>query len=284
MLFTIAMLALLMLALVLHELGHAFAMRERGVRVRRISLLGWGGPKVRLPIKTQWLPETEWVIHPLLPLGAYVMPDSEDMAKLSQRDSNYISGMGPLANFLFALLLLGIAAVIAPGWFSTQMGASHAAGIPLIVTVIAFATAVLWVFRGFFCRVLLLPIGVLTFALLVLGIFAMTSAERMSMLAEFGFLGAWSREFYKWSFEIANYGIREAASYTLVWSAIAVSLALGIINLMPIWPLDGGHMMHHCVPAMSRWCYRVLSLFLFIPILAIGVWNDVLLVGRLLWT
>jgi len=62
---------------IVHELGHAFGMRQYGVRVVRISLFGFPGigfisvpVTIRLPIRAKWLPDTEWVIYPLLPLGA----------------------------------------------------------------------------------------------------------------------------------------------------------------------------------------------------------------------
>src|SRR5215217_353379 len=176
MLFTIAMLILLLFALLLHELGHAFAMRECGVGVLHISVLGWGGPSLRLPFKSKWLPDAEWVIHPLLPIGAYVASDAAEMERLSRADSNYISGMGPLANFIFALVLLALSVVIAPEWLRQQIGTSNYSGVPATLVVIALAIAILWWLRRFFCRFLLLPIGSLTFGLVLIVMVSMTSA------------------------------------------------------------------------------------------------------------
>src|SRR5262245_49613787 len=133
MLFTVGMLALLELSVIVHELGHAFAMRQCGVRVVRISLFGFPSVgfisvpvTIRLPIRVQWLAETEWVVHPLLPLGAYVEPHEQDAARVSRAEDLYISGMGALANFIFGLALIALAAGVAPEWFVTRGTAASA--------------------------------------------------------------------------------------------------------------------------------------------------------------
>lgn len=102
-------------------------MRQCGVRVVRISLFGFPSlgfvrvpGTIRLPIRTQWLPDTEWVIHPLLPLGAYVEPNEQDAACVSRVQDLYISGMGALANFIFGLVLIALTASVAPEWFVAQ--------------------------------------------------------------------------------------------------------------------------------------------------------------------
>ena len=195
MLFTIGLLALFELSIVVHELGHAFAMRQCGVRVVRISLFGFPGLgfvsvplTIRLPIRSQWLPETEWVIHPLLPLGAYVMPHADDVARLSRTEDLYISGMGPLTNLIFGLGLIALTVGIAPEWFVTKGTATSVALYTGLLIGIVAAMWALWRFRLFFCRRLLLAVGIVFLVLMAVTITFMSHAERMEMLAGFGFL------------------------------------------------------------------------------------------------
>jgi hypothetical protein len=159
MLFTIGIMALLELSIIVHELGHAFAMRQCGVRVVRISLFGFPSlgfisvpVTIRLPIRVRWLPDTEWVIHPLLPLGAYVMPNEQDAARMSRAQDMYISGMGPLTNFIFGLALIGLTVGIVPEWFVTPGSVASALLYSGLLIGIVAAMGVLWRYRLFFCR------------------------------------------------------------------------------------------------------------------------------------
>lgn len=289
MLFTIGLLALFELSVIVHELGHAFAMRQCGVRVRRISLFGFPGlgfvsvpVTIRLPIRSRWLPDTEWVIHPLLPLGAYVMPHEDDMARLSRTDDLYISGMGPLTNFIFGLGLVGLTLGVAPEWFVTKGSVTSVVLYTGLLIGIVAAMGVLWRYRRFFCRRLLLAAGIVFLVLVVVIVTFMSHAERMEMLAGFGFLVG-IKEVYVWSQALADYGLRDVIAYTLVMSGY-LSIALGLFNLMPLLPLDGGHMMNHYVPGVLRKPYLAASVALIYPLLVLSLWNDAVLVTRLLWT
>jgi membrane-associated protease RseP (regulator of RpoE activity) len=283
MLFTIGIMALLVLSVIVHELGHAFAMRQCGVRVVRISLFGFPGLgfTIRLPIRTQWLPDTEWVIHPLLPLGAYVMPDEQDAARVSRAQDLYISGMGPLTNFIFGLALIGLTAGIAPEWFVTRGDVASVLLYTALLTSIVAAMWVLWRCRLFFCRRLLLAVAVVCLVLMVLIVTSMAQAERMQMLAGFGFLTS-IRDVYIWSQALTNYGVKDIVAYTLITSG-GLSIALGAFNLIPLLPLDGGRMMNHFVPGVLRKPYLAVSIGLLFPLLVVSLWNDAVLVTGLLW-
>jgi membrane-associated protease RseP (regulator of RpoE activity) len=288
MLFTIGILVLLELSLVVHELGHAFAMRQCGVRILRISLFGFPGLSfisvpvtIRLPIRARWLPDTEWVIHPLLPLGAYVMPHEEDAARVSRAQDLYISGMGALTNFIFGLALIGLTAGVAPEWFVSPDSAASMVLYAGLLIIIAAAMWLLWRYRVFFCRRLLLAVGIVSLVLVVLMIVTMTQAERMEMLADFGFLVS-IKEFYVWSQEFANTGVKDTIAYTLVISG-GLSIGLGALNLMPLLPLDGGHMMNHYMPRVLRTPYSAVSVVLVYPLLVLSLWNDAMLVKNLFW-
>jgi membrane-associated protease RseP (regulator of RpoE activity) len=282
MLFTIGILALFELSIIVHELGHAFAMRQCGVRVVRISLFGFPGlGTVSLPIRTRWLPDTAWVIHPLLPLGAYVVPHAEDTARVSRAEDLYISGMGALTNFIFGLALIALTVGIAPEWFVTRGTATSALLYAGLLTGIVAAMWVLWRYRRFFCRRLLLAVGIVVLVLMVVLVTFMTHAERMELLAAFGFLTA-IKDIYIWSQALTSYGVKDIIAYTLAMSG-GTSIALGALNLMPLLPLDGGRMMNHYVPRALRTPYLAISVGLVCPLLVISLWNDAVLVLRLLW-
>ena len=288
MLFTIGMLALFGLSIIVHELGHAFAMRECGVRVVRISLFGFPSlgfisvpVTIRLPIRARWLPDTEWVIHPLLPLGAYVMANEEDAARVSRAQDMYISGMGPLVNFIFGLALIGLTVGIAPEWFVKRGGAGPVLFYAGLLSAIVAAMWVLWRYRVFFCRRLLLAIGIVSLVLVAVAVAFMSQADRMQLLAGFGFLTS-IKDIYEWSQAYASYGVKDTIAYTLAIAG-GLSIALGAFNLIPLLPLDGGHMMHHYMPRILRTPYSAISVVLVYPLLVLSLWNDALLVTRLVW-
>ena len=288
MLFTIGILALLELSIIVHELGHAFAMRQCGVRVVRISLFGFPSlgfisvpVTIRLPIRAQWLPDTEWVIHPLLPLGAYVVPHEQDAARVSRAQDFYISGMGALTNFIFGLALIGLTVGIAPEWFVTRGDTTSVLLYTGLLLGIVAAMGTLWRYRLFFCRRLLLAVGIVSLVLMVAIVTFMTNAERMELLAGFGFLTG-IKDIYNWSQALTNHGVKDIVAYTLLMSG-GLSIGLGAFNLIPLLPLDGGHMMNHYVPGVLRKPYLAISVGLVYPLLVISLWNDAVLVTRLFW-
>jgi membrane-associated protease RseP (regulator of RpoE activity) len=127
----------------------------------------------------------------------------------------------------------------------------------------------------------LLAVGIVSLVLMVAVIAAMTRAEQMEMLATFGFLTS-IKELYVWSQTLTDYGVKDIIVYTLLTSG-GLSILLGVFNLMPLMPLDGGHMMNHFVPGVLRKPYVALSVALVYPMLVISLWNDAVLVKHLLW-
>jgi membrane-associated protease RseP (regulator of RpoE activity) len=128
---------------------------------------------------------------------------------------------------------------------------------------------------------LLLAVGIVSLVLMVVIVTVMTHAERMELLAGFGFLTS-IKYIYIWSQALTSYGVKDVIAYTLVMSG-GLSIALGAFNLIPLLPLDGGHMMNHYVPSVLRTPYLAISIGLVYPLLVIWLWNDAVLVTRLLW-
>ena len=130
MLTAVVFLAILMSAVLVHELAHFLAARSVGVPVRAFSV--GIGPTL---LKRRWR-GTEWRLS-LLPLGGYVdLPGmsadvgedgslraaTEGMARLSFAPKAWILSAGVIANYLLATLLLASAVVLAPGFREVVSG------------------------------------------------------------------------------------------------------------------------------------------------------------------
>ncbi len=124
MLTAIVFLAILMTAVIVHELAHYLAARSVGVPVRAFSV--GMGPVIW---RRRWS-GTEWRLS-ALPLGGYVdLPGmaasadddgtlrapTEGMARLRLGPKAWVLSAGVLANYLLGTLLLAGAVVLAPGY------------------------------------------------------------------------------------------------------------------------------------------------------------------------
>lgn len=109
----------------------------------------------------------------------------------------------------------------------------------------------------------------------------MSNADRMELLTGFGLLVS-IKDVYIWSQALADYGVKEIIAYALLMSAY-LSIGLGAFNLMPLLPLDGGHMMNHYVPDVLQKPYLAVSAVLIYPLIVISLWNDAVLVAKLFW-
>ena len=124
MLTALVFLAILMTAVLVHELAHYLAARSVGVHVRAFSV--GMGPVV---FKRHWR-GTEWRLS-LLPLGGYVdlpgmassvdeqgrlQSPTEGMARLRLPQKAWVLSAGVIANYILGTLLLASAGVLAPGF------------------------------------------------------------------------------------------------------------------------------------------------------------------------
>ncbi len=256
MLFTFFVIMLVMVSISVHELGHAFAMRECGVRVERISLIGVPGlGTFRIPVRLSQFPGTEWVIHPFV-IGAYVMANEDDMEKASARDRVFISAAGPLANIAFAFVLAGCAtaAVLTEVLSGSLLGAVVGA---LVLCGPLFAVGWLaWRFRRFLARYAVPCIVVLALALFLRGI-------RSSVLTPYG-----TSDFVR-DIHVHSQAVQGSTEGFGLYFALAIgailSAGLGILNLIPLIPLDGGQIVREYLPARWKDAYSLLTF----PIVAI---------------
>ena len=125
----LAFIATIVIVVGVHEYGHYWAARSFGIRVLRFSI-GFGRPIFKRVDKDG----TEWRIGPI-PLGGYVqMVDSpEDAKEMGLRPEESLEGIprykrawvifaGPLANFVLAVLLYYVIALIGESGLRARIG------------------------------------------------------------------------------------------------------------------------------------------------------------------
>ncbi|HUZ92558.1 MAG TPA: site-2 protease family protein [Candidatus Paceibacterota bacterium] len=207
--------ALVLISVVLHELGHAFAMRSKGIDIEAIGL--GLGPAIATfgPFRCRFGSATTFSLR-LLPIGAYVKPSGEgqrEFKNLSYSDKAHILGAGVLANCGFAFLLVMLLDFTHPRLFSNAF-------MLKLALVSGVGTILLRFGRKF-----IVPLA--GCALLGETVFAMITAGPKGAVMGPVALG---------SFVAQNaLGLPQA-----VLIAAVISLALCLTNMLPIWPFDGG--------------------------------------------
>lgn len=244
MILTVSIVLLIFASVAVHELGHAVAMRRLGVQVDTVSLLGFPGlGTVELPIKHSLFPGTRWVLHPLI-LGAYVKPDEEDIKRLSSREKDIIAGAGPLANVCFSIVLLALAAATfgvakilsGVGTRALALQVALAAGTLGVVVLSWMLAWFLWRCREFVTAYLLLPLGFVFLAYFAYGFVTRYGLYGVGSMTET------TQILHQGSAKMADKPVLVQVGYAALMSAV-VSMMLGLGNLMPLMPLDGGHML-----------------------------------------
>lgn len=210
---------LVFLTLLAHELGHAFAMRSRGIQIKRIGI---GIPIPGIPKYTlkKLFPGAEVSVSPLV-IAAFVKPTREAkviLDALPHRDSALINGSGVLANVFFALLIFSI-------WAMSNIGADMGLmKIFLFYSVVLLLSTGLWIWRDFFCRYVLPILGLL----FMIGIGYILLTGKGEIIGPIGI-------------------VQEATKMKGIWEYIAyagdVSFGFALINCLPIFPMDGGRIL-----------------------------------------
>jgi membrane-associated protease RseP (regulator of RpoE activity) len=230
------------LAVSLHEIGHAVPMHHRGIEIEKMGIGISIWPTVTLRHKRISFPV---VFSPWL-LAAYVMPSSAGNAHqqtLSYRDQAICYGGGPLANIVSSLGAFAGAVSVAmienPAWRSV-------AGISILM-LMAYAC---WKFRYFITQYVFLVLCILMLVFFV-SILASSGDDKTAWGEFFDSLGTLSGV-------LKAYGV--------------ISLALGLINLSPIIPLDGGRIVNAGLQALSweraQSVFRIIS-FLVFPVFVV---------------
>lgn len=216
MLFVI-FLVLLLLALASHELSHGIAMRRNGIKVPEAGL---GFPIPHLPsLKIRISPTLTFYIHPFL-LGAYVKPSNEeDIEILPYSAKTDIYAAGVIANFILGFILLALSLIWAMAIGLELLILNQ----PITLAVSIILPILLWFGRRIFSRYLFPFLG---FPLV--GYLAWSIATHGIGQTVMGPVGA-----VQIALKLSN------LPEILLWGG-AISIGLGLVNLMPIVPLDGG--------------------------------------------
>ncbi|HSE34949.1 MAG TPA: M50 family metallopeptidase [Candidatus Paceibacterota bacterium] len=229
----------LLLAMVLHELGHALEMRAAGIRIER---LGIGVPlPPRILIRSNCLrrffgARFRIMLSPWL-LGAFVKPYGDqgiETMGISRRSELAIYGAGPIANIALMFLFSGVSLLLLydPASYvqTTYFFRIALEGYVWIIALGFFAAALAtWWFRRWISTYLLLPLGLAMLAFTISVFANMTFSEATQSSGGIVLIS-----------EIASES--QTIAGAVRFGAI-INFALGAMNLLPILPLDGGRIM-----------------------------------------
>lgn len=249
-------LVLVIASMIAHELGRFFAMRSCGITVREIAIglpLSYV-PKIRMRFR-RILGRTSVVCYPVI-LGAYVLPTKRGQVRLassSYRDAAYVYGMGPWASFAFGILLFFVSLVI------------NECPFEYFVKTMVLATGVLglfWLLRRIFCLIVI-PLASVPLMMAMGYLVAQKPSE--SLMGPIG---------------IGQTIAQHATSLdTAIFLAAVISISVGLMNILPLVPLDGGGIVEawlrtHGVSMTWRSAYMMISL-LFLMVFIGTIFTDV---------
>lgn len=211
--YTLLTLFLVLLGIVLHELAHGLNMRKRGVRIAMVGLGLPIRPRFVIPAGKFGLPFAV-SLSPIL-VVAFVNPVPEDMSKLSYRQAAWVYGSGAITHLIYGCGILALyTANLSGGWTAVRW---------LVIAACLLLASGLWLGRYWLTGVLIPIIGLL---LLI------------------GFFYAFVKGLGKPGGLIAAGGLmhQPSLSRALLISGL-LAIALGLVNMIPLWPFDGGRIM-----------------------------------------
>lgn len=229
----LAIFALFILSVSLHELGHAFAMKKYGVQIREITLFGLG-PRLFGFEAIRIFPGIPINVR-LWPVGAYVMPSeagARTMEKLSLGCRADIFAAGPKVNFLMGGVLILAAASLS---FHLHVGNTEAiAGLGVGSLLCGL---LLWKFPRVMGALLIPAIGIVGFIFLCVQIFSVSNVEEATSVVN-GPIGIG-----RMTLSLIGSDSLLQEVYVILALGGFISFGLGTFNALPFPPLDGGHIM-----------------------------------------
>lgn len=262
MLLTLAI-SLFVLSVVFHELGHFVAMRRCGVYVTEMGLGMPIGPGLSFTVGKDTPHPLKFSLYPLL-LGAFVRNDPKcDIEALPAGDRAFIYAAGPMANIIFTTVMLYILFAMNMDMSSVRFGPTMYPILGLLAGGTVFSLAFILFPRQislYVCPVI---------SLLLVWWFA-------TLLANIT-----PEQFVRSSGMVVVVQVAKVFSVTpssVVYFAGLISFALGAMNLLPIYLLDGGHLVGIYVAKLGE---RVLGVYkrfgsaLIILLMIIAVGEDI---------
>jgi len=261
---TILSIAGLLLIVMIHELGHAHAMIRNGIRIKEIGL-GWpirSLPHFRFRLNKK-IPSV--TLHPLL-LGAYVEPyysEGKKIEGLPYLDMAFVYGAGVWANTVFAMLIVVVLQMFAPEQMPTYKAVINSSAINLTLTLLYVGILViLFLCPRLFCGYIIPPLGIFVTYLTVK---ILTEHFRDSMGGPVSI-------------------IMDSAPRMATWvgagKEIAIlSLAIGLLNMLPLPPLDGGQIIRNLLKRWfgERWslAYSGFGVLCVLCLIALALFGDI---------
>jgi len=216
---------LVVIGIFLHEYGHLYAMHQHGIKVSELCI-GVPIPKLTVQFRSKFCFGTLVRFSPVLLVG-YVYPESkEEYDQLDFRPNLEISAAGIITSLAYGALTFAVACLI-------RNNLLQFAGFLLTAIVMMALRKILSIY--------LLPIISLTafglvpsFLTYVFRTIPDAGRETADILAKLNVA----------SFDKA-----------FVWAAI-FSIALALLNLIPLMPLDGGKLISACI---KKWLSPMLA-------------------------
>jgi membrane-associated protease RseP (regulator of RpoE activity) len=245
---------LFLLSISAHELGHAFAMRKYGIKMKEICLLGIGGGRIITFRLRRWFGETPITVRPII-LGAFVRPEDEEaerMEKFNFQTYGHILGGGIAANCLYAVLMFGIAFILQGGMTMT--------GFILIAALLLIGLFPRYTF------VLFIPVGIYLIYFLV----AQITAAPAQFVRDSGSVISIGQQAVEHSKTLVD---------TFIYAGI-LSVALGAFNSIPFVPLDGGRIAANGLHKLTgservKNIYAIVTIIPLLALIILALFNDI---------
>lgn len=228
--------------IIAHEAGHFFAMRRASIRIVSAGI-GFPFPPT-FTVYRKKNPDgtvTKFQLSPWV-LGAFVRPDERDEKRIDElpyRQFTWIMGSGVVINLVLGALLIGIGAAMIGNWYGF--------GAYLL------SAGLLWLGRRLLAAYLVPVFGFPALGLVIWGtVLAVLNHDQVGLVGQ-----------------ARLFGVVDSASLAFVLAGL-FSASLGILNMIPLFPFDGGRIFSRVLSGAGLSRRSVTAFEVVTSMLAIG--------------
>lgn len=228
--------------IIAHEAGHYFAMRRAGVRIVSAGV-GFPFPPT-FTVYRKRNPDgsvTKFQLSPWV-LGAFVRADDRDEKRIDElpyRQFTWIMGSGVVINLVLGAIFLSVGALLIGNW----QGA----------LIYLAAAVLLWLTRRLVAAYLVPVLGIPALVLFVWG-----TVLAVMEHSQVGVMGT-----------VRIFSVADNASLAFILAGL-LSASLGILNMVPLFPFDGGRIFSRVLSAMGLSRRGVMAFEVTTSVLALG--------------